>query len=184
MTVTDQIKILDRKTLQNEAQHGLDIKAANISALSSNNLDRYELLTGEDLDLKPSTVEQSRFEYSPLDKIFNKGLKEEDKEEGILKRLKNIEDKNNKQLKVLKNKTGNIREVTDFVKKTPLSLKAKWLIEEIKIIQKYVDYRRLKITGGNNITYDFSNYKTFKESFRDLYYRNLSIDEAGKKRNI
>ena len=65
----------------------------------SNNLDRDELLTGEDLDLKPSTVEQSKFEYSPLDKIFNKGLKEEGKEEGILKRLKNIEDKNNKQLK-------------------------------------------------------------------------------------
>ena len=69
-----------------------------------------------------------------MDKTFNKGLKEEDKEEGILKRLKNIEDKNNKQLKALKNKTGNIKEVTDFVKKTPLSLKAKWLIEEIKII--------------------------------------------------
>ena len=57
MTVTDQIKILDRKTLQNEAQHGLDIKAANISGLYSNNLDRDELLTGENLDLKPSTVE-------------------------------------------------------------------------------------------------------------------------------
>ena len=91
----------------------------------SNNLDRDELLTGEDLDLKPSTVEQSKFEYSPLDKIFNKGLKEEGKEEGILKRLKNIEDKNNKQLKVLKNKTGNIKEVTDFVKKKPFKSKSK-----------------------------------------------------------
>ena len=42
MTITDQIKILDRKTMQNEAQYDLDRKAAKISTLSSNNLDRYE----------------------------------------------------------------------------------------------------------------------------------------------
>ena len=46
-----------------------------ISALSSNNLDKYELLTDKDLDLKQSTVEQAKFEYSPLGKIFNKGYK-------------------------------------------------------------------------------------------------------------
>ena len=60
-----------------------------------------------------------------MDKTFNKGLKEEDKEEGILKRLKNIEDKNNKQLKALKKKTGNIKGVTDFVKKKPFKSKSK-----------------------------------------------------------
>ena len=99
MTVTDQIKILDRKIMQNEAQYDLDRKAAKISALSSNNLDKYEYLTGEDLGLKPSTVEQARFDYSPLSKFLNKGLKEEEKEEGALKILKNVEDKNKKQLK-------------------------------------------------------------------------------------
>ena len=69
MTITDQIKILDRKIMQNKAQYDLDRKAAKISALSSKNLDKYELLTGEDLDLKPSTVAQAKFEYSPLGKI-------------------------------------------------------------------------------------------------------------------
>ena len=79
MIITDQIKILKR----NEAQYDLDRKAAKISALSSNNLDKYEYLTGEDLGLKPSTVEQAKFEYSPLGKIFNKKLyKEEVKKEG------------------------------------------------------------------------------------------------------
>ena len=86
MTVTDQIKILNRKIKQNEAQYDLDRKAAKISALSFNNLDKYEYLAGE--DLKPSTVEQTKFEYSPLGKIFNKRLSEDDKKEGILKRLK------------------------------------------------------------------------------------------------
>ena len=94
MTVTNQIKILDRKIMQNEAQYDLDRKATKISALSSNNFDKYEYLTGEDLGIKPSTVEQTKFEYPPLGKIFNKGLEEDD---GLLKRLKNIEDygKNN-----------------------------------------------------------------------------------------
>ena len=77
--------------MQNEAQYDLDRKAAKISALSSNNLDKYEYLTGEDLSLKPSTIEQARFEYSPVGKTFNKGLSEDDKKEGLFKRLKNIE---------------------------------------------------------------------------------------------
>ena len=94
MTVTNQIKILNRKIKQNEAQYDLGREVAKISALSSNNLDKYEYLTGEHLDLKPSTVEQAKFEYSPLGKIFNKGLSEENKKEGVLKRLENIKDKN------------------------------------------------------------------------------------------
>ena len=114
MAVIDQIKILNRKIKQNEVQYDLDREAAKISALSSNNLDKYEYLTGEDLGLKPSTVEKAKFEYSPLGKIFNKGLSEEDKKEGLLKKLKNIEDKNEQLLKI-KNKTENIKEVTDFV---------------------------------------------------------------------
>ena len=92
MTVTDQIKILNKKIKQNEAQYDLDREAAKISALSSNNLDKYEYLTGEDLGLKPSIIEKAKFEYSPLGKIFNKGLSEEDKKEGILERLKNYKD--------------------------------------------------------------------------------------------
>ena len=50
--------------MQNEAQYGLDRKGAKISALSSNNLDKYEYLTGEGLGLKPSRVEKAEFEYS------------------------------------------------------------------------------------------------------------------------
>ena len=103
MTVTDQIKILDKNNKQNEAQYHLDRKAAKILALSSRVLDKYEYLTDEDVDYKPGTVvEQAKFDYSPLSKLFNKGLKEEDKKEGLLKRLKNIEGKNKEQLKAIK----------------------------------------------------------------------------------
>ena len=80
MTITDQIKILNKKIMQNEARYDLDRKAAKISALSSNNMDKYEYLNSEDLGLKASTVDQGKFEYSPFGKVFTKGLeKEEDK---------------------------------------------------------------------------------------------------------
>ena len=43
--------------------------------MSSNNLDEYEYLTGDDLGLKPSTVEQAKFEYSPLGMSLSKAFK-------------------------------------------------------------------------------------------------------------
>ena len=141
MTVTDQIKVLNRKIMQNEAQYDLDREAAKIFALSSNNLDKYEYQTGEDLGIKPSTIEKAKFEYSPLGKIFNKGLSKDDKKEGLLKKLKNIEDKNEQLLKI-KNKTENIKEVTDFVRE-PLSPESNALIEEIRIIEKDVCYKKI-----------------------------------------
>ena len=91
--------------MQREAQYNLDGKVAKISALSSNNLHKYEYLASDDLDLKLSTVEQARFKYSLLVKIFNKGLKEEDKKERLLKRLKNIEGKTEELLKAIKTNT-------------------------------------------------------------------------------
>ena len=90
MTITVQIKISD-KFQQNEAQYDLDREAAIISAQSSKNFDKVEYSTGEDLGLKPNTIEQARFEYSPLGKIFNKSLDKKIKKERLFKRLKNIE---------------------------------------------------------------------------------------------
>ena len=74
-----------------------------------------------------------------MGKIFNKGLRD-DKKEGLLKKLKNIEDKSEELLKT-KNKTENI--ISHCFVKKPSSLEAKALIEEIRTIQKDVDYRKL-----------------------------------------
>ena len=73
MTLTDKIKVLDKKNMQDEAQYDLDGKSAKISALSSNNLDKYEYLTAEDLGWKPSAIKQAKFECSPLGKFLVKG---------------------------------------------------------------------------------------------------------------
>ena len=83
--------------------------------------------------------------------FFNKGLKEEDKKAGLLKILKNIQDKNEEQLKAIKNKTENIKEATDLDEE-PLSLEARELIEEIRTIQEDVDHRKIKITGGSTVS--------------------------------
>ena len=80
-------------------------QAPKIFALSSGNLHKYEYSTGEDLNYKASTVDQAKFDYSPMSKFLNKGLKEEDK----------TEDKNEQQLKAIKNKAENIKKVADFV---------------------------------------------------------------------
>ena len=85
MTVTDPIKILNRKIKQNEVQYDLYREAAKISALSSKNLDKYEYLTGEDLGLKPSTVEKAKFEYSPLGMSLNKTFKKKMKLKVLLR---------------------------------------------------------------------------------------------------
>ena len=45
------------------------------------------------MDSKASTVEQAKFEYSSLGKMFNKGFSKDDKKEGLFKRIKNIEGK-------------------------------------------------------------------------------------------
>ena len=155
MTITDQIKILDKKIVQNEAQYYLDRKAAKISALSSSNLDKYEYLTGEDLGLTPNTVEQARFEYYPLGKIFNKGLSE--KKEGLFKRLKDIEDKNEKQLKVLKNQLEK-QPIISKVKnpnfdnisfRNLLDDKSVKVFDEIRDQDEIIDYSQLNFTGSS-----------------------------------
>ena len=99
----------------------------------------------------------------------------------MFKRLKTFENKNEELLKA-KNKTENLNEVTVFVDQ-PLSLEVKELIEEIRVIQIDVDYRKLKIRGGSNTDYDFSDYRTFKELFKNVYYKKITIEEGEREQN-
>ena len=103
MTRKDQVKILDDKIKANNAQYNLDRINAEISAYSSGDLPKYEYLTRKDLGYKPDAFEQAKFEYSSLGKVFTDGLDKSDRNEGLLKRLKNIEDRSNNQLLTIKN---------------------------------------------------------------------------------
>ena len=191
MTVTDQIKILGRKIMQNEAEYDLDRKAVKISALSCNNLDKYEYLTGEDLSLKPSTVEQAKFEYFPLGKVFTKGLDKKDSlKEGLFKRLKNIEaeneallkaieDQRKKQVYAIKNISISSKPLKTISFFSTTSEEAKKLMEKIKTIDDSLDSARLICTKTDRRTkYDFSNFM-FPLKFASKIYRgDLTLQKA------
>ena len=201
MTATDQIKILNRKIKQNESQYDLDQEAAKISALSSNNLGKYELLTGEDLDLKPSTIEQAKFEYSPLGKIFNKGLSEEDKKEGVLKGLKNIKDKKkelintlsatNKASKsdVLKYNTkysfSKLRNI-DNIKKLPLDPMFNLMKENHKKINDLINLKPRSNENKNKrfevIVHVSNIYSKLYNIYRSKYYKKMDSLSAKDKK--
>ena len=59
------------------------------------------------MGLRPDTTEHAKFEYSPLGKAFNKGLSEDDKKEGLFKRLKILKAKVKYSYKLLKTKEKN-----------------------------------------------------------------------------
>ena len=101
------VKDLDNKIRQNRADYDLYRKNAKISALSSGKLDKYKYLTGEDLGYRPDPVQKAKFEYSPLGQVFNKELTTDEKSEGLLKRLKNIENTTDNQLRAIENNIGN-----------------------------------------------------------------------------
>ena len=103
MTRKEQVKILDDKIKANERQYDLHRTNAEISAYSSGDLPKYEYLTKKDFKYKPDAFEPAKFEYSPLGKVFTDGLDKSDRNEGLLKRLKSIEDRNKTQLLAVKN---------------------------------------------------------------------------------
>ena len=64
--------------LKQQAQYDLGREAAKISALSSKDLlEKYEYLTGEDLGHRPSVLEKTKFEYSPLGMSLSKSFKKD-----------------------------------------------------------------------------------------------------------
>ena len=181
MTVTDQIKISDRKVKQNEAQCDLDRKVAKISALSSRNLDKYEYVTGKDLELKTTVIEQARFEFSLLGRVFNKGMNKEEKKEEIFKRLKNFEEKSGKQLKAIEDQGKKVNIISQYKIKPPLlksiysqdmkngridNGEAKKVFKILEDMEgSEIDYSKLVYKSGYNKYFDFARFGSLSSSF-------------------
>ena len=95
MTRKEQNKMLDAKIDSNVNQYKVDMLNAEISAFSSDDLNKYEFLKRIYLNYKPNALDKARFEFSPLGKTFNTGLDKTAQgyqEEGITKLLKDIRD--------------------------------------------------------------------------------------------
>ena len=180
MTITDQIKILDRKIMQNQAPYDLDRKAAKISTLSFHNLYKYEYLTGKDLSLKPSAVEQTNFEYSPLGKTFSRVLnKDEDKKEGLLKRLKNFEHHGKKQLD---RDPKSLQAISYF---SQLSTKAKEFYVKIIKEKNDIDPEEFACVKTDGTIFNFNKFKPSQDLASNIYRdKNLLKDAENKQSNI
>ena len=176
MTRKEQVKILDDKIEANNAQYNLDRMNAEISAYSSSDLPKYEYLTNKDLGYKPDAFEQAKFEYSPLGKVFTDGLDKSDKNEGLLKRLKNIEDRNNNQLLTIKNiprlaiKGENSGNVNDEYK----------TIQDFK--QELIDRNILKLGGVKKLDNIVDKWKQTKD--KEIVYKNVDTKVNTKKFNL
>ena len=169
--------------------------------MSSNNLDKYEYLTGEDLGLKPNTIEQAKFEYSPLGKVFNKGLDKDDQKEGLFKSLKNVEnaqknlirDDDNESIyytprsefddkddKDKKQQTNNIDtkppNIFNYLKS--LSQEAKDLMDEIEDATDDIDDDKLLFIDSNNERFNFNTFRKPLNFILTIYNEEVSLKEA------
>ena len=157
MTLTEQVKILDDKIRVNKAQYELDREAAKISALSSGELEKDEYLTGEDLGYKPDVIRKAKFEYSPLGKVFNEGLDESDKKEGLLKKAK----KGKKPLQILVKKTNLVNDFKNVSFRNRLNYEAKKAYDEIKEQSKINQIHKIRYIGSSaEHHYNFIIYLT------------------------
>ena len=176
MTRKEQVKILDDKIEANNAQYNLDRMNAEISAYSSGDLLKYEYLTKKDLGYKPDAFEQAEFEYSPRGKVFTDRLHKSNRKEGLLKRLKNIEDRGNNQLLAIKNipkpaiKFENNDDVNDEYK----------TIQDFK--QELIDKNILHLNGVKKFDIIINKWKQTKD--KEIVFKNVDAKVNTKKFNI
>ena len=139
MTLNDEAKILNDKIKANKSQYDLDRKAAKISALSSGELEIYEYLIGEGLGYKPDVIQKVKIDYSPLGIVFNKGLDESEKKEGLLKMLKNIEGKNEQQLEAIRDQGDRqLEKIKDYNTEKKSNLKKTERSMCTELLRRYV----------------------------------------------
>ena len=107
-----------------------------------------------------------------MGKIFNKGLNEYDKKEGLFKRLKNIEDQNEEQLKLL----SNTNKTSSYIKN-----KSDYNYDNNFAFYKfYTDFQNFKDRSIESKYNDISNfYKTLIE-FKN---HKTNTDETQQRKN-
>ena len=107
-----------------------------------------------------------------MGQVFNKGLEKDEKQVGLLKRLKNIEDNTDKQLNENKDSQLGIKSIS-YIVKEELSEEAKIILKILSNQEEVMDYRKLFLKGGNNSEYDFNEYRPLLEFLRQFIIETL-----------
>ena len=124
MTIDDQIR--DKKL-----EYDINREAAEISALSTDKIDKYEHLTGKEIlpSNQQKITEQAKFTYSPLRKAFEKATK-------------TIEDQGQKQVEALQTLKSDKEKLTigDVILESALNYdETEKEFDKVKEIEKTVD---------------------------------------------
>ena len=94
-----------------------------------------------------------------------------------MKRLKNIENKPENQLKEKKDSQLGIKSI-GYTVRQELSQEAKNMFEKLSNHEKLIYDMKLNFTWCNKVDYDFSEYRSLKKLFKAIYYRNIKIEKA------
>ena len=162
MTIEDRIK--DEKL-----QYDINREAAEISALSSGKLDKYEYLTGKEIlpSNQQQIIQQAKFNYSPLGKA-------------IEKQIKTIKDQGEKQVVALESlnlPNKKLPPIKSFISTENLNPEIISEVKKIEEIKKKVDRNKM-VYRGTNKTYDFRNFKTIRAFGNEIRNNVMSLETA------
>ena len=170
MAIEDQIK--DEKL-----QYDINREAGKISALSSGKLDKYEYLTGEEIlpSNQQQIIQQAKFNYSPLGKVFEK-------------QIKTIKDQGNKQVKAIQDnhQLVNINKDYDYKNKLLFSKEREIFkdiynkrLDKIEEMNNKIDYDDPEyVVLSNDMTYNFSVEKDSISVLNDIKSGKTTLKEA------
>ena len=140
------------------------------------------------LVLKPGTIEQTKFEYSPWGKMFNKGLSEDNKKEWLFKRLANINDENLTKLQTIKHQgEQQLRELKNIDKSRTLKAiseigrkkdEANKILLDVKKIDEKLDTAELVCTKTDGTKCDFNRFAFPLKFIEKLYNYEIILDET------
>ena len=111
-----------------------------------------------------------------MGKIFNKGLSKDDKKEGLFKRLKNIEVKNEKQLDT---NSKSLKSISYF---SQLSTITKELSEKIKK-EKIILILKNVCVKTDGTTFNFTKFKNSLDLASNIYRNKSLLQDAENKQN-
>ena len=128
-----------------------------------------------------------------MGKFFNKGLKEEEKKEGLLKRLKFIEEKNDEQLKAIEDQKEIQTNIIIKNKIKPPLLKsiynqevrdgrinkdaAKKIFKTFEDMERSeINYSKLAYKSGDNNYFNFTRFGLLSSFYLKLMNEDIGID--------
>ena len=168
MTIEDQIK--DEKL-----QYDINREAAKISALSSDKIDKYEYLTGEEIlpSNQQQTIQQAKFNYSPLGKALEK-------------QIKTTEDQGKKQVKAIQDNKQIVNKDDDYKDKLLLSREREIFkdiynkkLDKLEELNNKIDYNDLNyVVVGTGDKYSFDDLDNPLTLLNNIKEGKISMDKA------